>query len=267
MTNQEIQIFLRDKGLYSGALDGVLGPKSRQAMRDLLDQHHWSTKRLRVGTMQVMCRDQRGIDPGPIDGLMGPMTRGALSAYRAEQDGDLADPDPSDPLARSMQSTMPWLERAQELLGVREIKGKRHNPVIMGWAKAQKIWYPNDETPWCGLLVSHCFHHTVPTEAQPAKPLGARNWGGFGQACDAQLGSVLTFWRGSPEGWSGHVGFYVGEDRKAYHVLGGNQSDEVNVKRVSKDRFLKSRWPNLGGEPPGIKRRLDARGRLSNNEA
>ena len=52
----------------------------------------------------------------------------------------------------------------------------------------------------------------------------------------------MTFWRGSRDGWQGHVGFYVGEYASAYHILGGNQGDAVNVKRFARDRFLTARW-------------------------
>ena len=266
MNNTEIQRYLRDKNLYRGEIDGMLGPQSREAMRQLLGAYQWSNRRLRLATEQMMCSDA-GIPPGPIDGIMGPKTRGALSLYEAERDGRSTEPAASDPLAKSVEATMPWLERAQHLVGTREIKGKRHNPVIMGWAEAQKIWYPSDEIAWCGLLNSHCFHYALPNEPQPENPLGARQWLTFGIDCVPQLGAVLVFYRGERSGWMGHTGQYVGEDSTAYHVLGGNQDNAVNVKRVAKRRFLGARWPELGGDPPGIIRRLDRRGRLSTNEA
>ena len=264
--NTEIQKFLAEVGYYRAKIDGDLGPKSRDAMRQVLGEHGWSASRLRVGTIQMMCLDA-GIPPGHIDGIMGPKTRGAIAIFAARRDGTSIEPQPGDPLRKSVKPDMPWFERAQELAGTREIKGKRHNPVIMGWASAQKIWYPNDETPWCGLFVSHCIHHAMRFETQPSNPLGARNWLKFGRKCKPQLGAVLVFWRGKPDGWTGHVGFYAGEDANAYHVLGGNQSNEVNVRRIAKSRLLGARWPASAVKPPGIIRRLDARGRLSKNEA
>ena len=266
MNNSDIQRYLHRKGFYHYTIDGDLGPRSREAMRGLLSQYHWSNSRLRTGTLQMMCRDN-GVPPGPIDGIMGPLTRGAIAILSAKRDGRSTEGEVADPLGGSVRETMPWLERAQELVGLREVKGKRHNPVIMGWAEAQKIWYPNDETAWCELFVSHCFHHALPAEPQPDNPLGARKWQQLGVECTPQLGAVLVFYRGKRDGWMGHVGFYVGEDARAYHVLGGNQDNAVNVKRLVKRRLLQARWPALGGSPPGIIRRLDAKGRLSTNEA
>lgn len=53
----------------------------------------------------------------------------------------------------------------------------------------------------------------------------------------------MVFWRNSPQSGLGHVGFYAGEDKSAYRILGGNQSDEVSLAWVSKDRFVGARWP------------------------
>lgn len=36
---------------------------------------------------------------------------------------------------------------------------------------------------------------------------------------------------------------YAGEDDEAYQILGGNQSDEVCLMWLSKDRFRCARWP------------------------
>lgn len=260
-----IQEYLRDKGFYHGDIDGILGRLSRKAMSTALDVRGWTGKHLKIGVAQLMCRDA-GIDPGQIDGIMGPKTRGAISALYAQNEGVSDEPETDDPLANA-RNDMPWFEYAQTLLGTREIKGKRHNPLIMGWAKEQNIWYPTDEVPWCGLFVSHCLHAKFAVEPQPENPLGARNWLKFGNPVPAQLGAVLVFYRGKRSGWQGHVGFYAGEDDKAYHVLGGNQSNAVNVKRIAKNRLLGARWPSKAGSPPGIIRTLDSRGRLSRNEA
>jgi hypothetical protein len=100
----------------------------------------------------------------------------------------------------------------------------------------------------------------------PANPLGARNWGKFGIDCTPQPGAIITFWRGSPDGWQGHVGFYVGEDDANFHILGGNQGNAVNVSRYPKARFLKSRWPKGAPAPTGGPRRVLANGRLAPTE-
>lgn len=42
---------------------------------------------------------------------------------------------------------------------------------------------------------------------------------------------------------AGHVGFYVGETKYHYLILGGNQSNSVCVKKYRKSRLLGFRWP------------------------
>lgn len=53
----------------------------------------------------------------------------------------------------------------------------------------------------------------------------------------------MVFWRLSLQSGKGHVGFYAGEDKDAYRILGGNQSDSVSLAWIGKDRFLTARWP------------------------
>ena len=52
-------------------------------------------------------------------------------------------------------------------------------------------------------------------------------------------GAVLIFERGP----GGLVGFAVGQDDHAIHVLSGNQSNAVPVARVAKSRLPGARWP------------------------
>ena len=52
------------------------------------------------------------------------------------------------------------LVEAVKLLGTKEVVGKVHNPVILGWAKEvglSKV-YTADEIPWCGLAIAYACH-------------------------------------------------------------------------------------------------------------
>ncbi|OYV04060.1 MAG: TIGR02594 family protein, partial [Verrucomicrobiales bacterium VVV1] len=101
-------------------------------------------------------------------------------------------------------------------------------------------------------------------------PLGARNWLAFGVLQQKpSLGDVLVFWRGASGGFNGHVGLYVGEDAQAFHVLGGNQSDRVMIKRIAKNRLLGARrCPWRINQPAAVRPVvLAANGALSTNEA
>ena len=222
-----------------------------------------------------------GFDPGPIDGIRGRMTIAAIKRFQAEKNLDVdgivgpktaaklfAEDVPKDE-DFATPTTMPWLEEAFRLIGTREQRGHGSNEAIMGWAERLELTsYNDDDIPWCGLFTAHCIGSQLPEETLPGNPLGARRWQTFGKGASPQLGAVMVFWRGSPRGWKGHVGFYWAEDDAAYHILGGNQSDAVTVARLSKDRLLEARWPSTGLEPPNITRIANENGRvLSQNEA
>lgn len=220
---------------------------------------------------------QLGLDLGPTkaDGVWGRRSIAALKQFQGSHglnpDGipsratlKLLFPEAPDPVPMPV-----WYAEAQRLKGTRETAGAKSNPVILGWA--QKLggfaarYYRDDATPWCGLFVGHCIGATLPDEVLPSNPLSALAWSGFGATLpDGRLGAVCVFKRTG----GGHVGFYVGEDADAIHVLGGNQSDNVTVARVAKTRLVGFRWPKTAPAPtPAAGTALAASGKLSTNEA
>lgn len=159
------------------------------------------------------------------------------------------------------------LVEALALFGTRETAGSASNPVILAWAREVGLDrdYRSDDVAWCGLFVA-----TVVRRAgfEPvAAPLWARNWAAFGTpAVKPSLGDVLVFERA---GGGGHVGLYVGEDATAWHVLGGNQGDQVSIVRLAKSRLLAARrCPWKLAQPANVRPvRLAAGGTISTNEA
>jgi len=232
-----IQKHLRSLGFDPGPLDGIRGRKTIDAVKRF-QESRW------LG----------------VDGIVGPITLNALL---------VAANKPQLPPEEAVQDAWPWLDTAHRLLlsGVKEAPGPANNPLIMGWGKKLKIDYARDEIPWCGLFVGHCVAEALPTEPLPTNPLGARNWAKFGIKCKPQPGAVMVFWRGSKDGWQGHVGFYKAEDDTAYQIVGGNQSNAVTVARMAKNRLLASRWPKTAFPPVGGAVKADATGALSTNEA
>lgn len=158
------------------------------------------------------------------------------------------------------------LVEALKTYGTAEKPGPGSNPSILKWAEDVGLdrVYRADETAWCGLWMSYVAKQAGWDD--PYNPLWARNWLNFGTPQkQAGLGDVLIFSRGS----SGHVGLYVGEDATAYHVLGGNQSDRVMIKRLAKNRLLGiRRCPWRVNEPANVRAvKLAASGSISMNEA
>lgn len=141
--------------------------------------------------------------------------------------------------------------------GTIEKAGSANNPTILAWARETGLGriYTADSIPWCGLwaaVVAQRAGYTVPKD-----PLWALNWGTFGKHISKgpkpnapSIGDVLVFTRNG----GGHVGLYVGHDATHFHVLGGNQSDAVNIKRIAKSRLYTCRRPDWRvGQPSTVK--------------
>jgi hypothetical protein len=101
----------------------------------------------------------------------------------------------------------------------------------------------------CGDYTETAIKNSLPNEkfvgVMVQNPYWARNWLHFGVQTTPVYGAIVVFSRGN----GGHVGFVVGEDNTDYYVLGGNQSDSVNIVRISKSRLLGCRWPASYANP------------------
>lgn len=155
-----------------------------------------------------------------------------------------------------------WLKIARSYDGLKEIPGPRHNQTIIRWLGKLRAWWSDDETPWCGVFIAHCMQESwLPF---PKFYMRAKAWSDYGSLLRRDRlapGAILVFDRAG----GGHVGFYVGEDAGFYYVLGGNQSNAVNVMKLGKSRLVASRWPK--GEPVIGKPVYLNGGSVSTNEA
>lgn len=158
-----------------------------------------------------------------------------------------------------------WLTEARRHLGVAEIAGPKHNPVIQSWLHKLKAWWDDDETPWCGVFVAACMD--TAGIALPANWMRAKAWAGWGSRLSAPIpGCVVVFERQG----GGHVGFVVGRTAGGnLMVLGGNQGNRVSIAPFDRTRAVAYVWPAGVPMPPhAVLAVLDAGGApLSTNEA
>ena len=55
-------------------------------------------------------------------------------------------------------SKAPWFDVAQKYLGLKEIKGSKHAPLIVQmWSHIKLAGIKDDETPWCAAFVGSCL--------------------------------------------------------------------------------------------------------------
>lgn len=143
----------------------------------------------------------------------------------------------------------PWIAAARTHVGVREIKGHAHNPVIVGfWKLARLAGIKNDEVPWCAGFVGSMLESCGVRSARSDSSRAYLNWGI--RIDSPEYGCVVVFSRSG----GGHVGFCVGEDpRGRLMILGGNQGDAVSIAPFDRARVVGYRrapgFP-LGGPLP-----------------
>jgi len=164
-----------------------------------------------------------------------------------------------------------WLSLAMKYHGTKEVPGKENNELILDWwEKIKQGGIKDDETAWCAAFVGGVLEECNITSSRSAGARSYQNWGK--KLSGPAVGSIVTFWRDSPNGWKGHVGFLVGKDQaNNLMVLGGNQGDAVTIKPFAIARVLAYSWPQsielpfeIGMEKLPLVR---SDGRLSSNES
>lgn len=136
-----------------------------------------------------------------------------------------------------MKTVTIW-DLANRFVGIREVPGKVSNALVLAMLQLDSTWPQDDEVPWCSAFVNYlAWMMRLPR----SKRLNARSWLGVGTPVDEpEVGDVVVFWRGDPEGAQGHVGLFAGwgENREKVLVLGGNQNNEVNISAYPASRLL-----------------------------
>jgi uncharacterized protein (TIGR02594 family) len=133
-----------------------------------------------------------------------------------------------------------WLTIARKYTGQKEVAGAKHNPLILRWWTAIRAPFTDDETPWCAAFVGGVLEEAGIRSTRSARARSYEKWGV--PLRSPALGAICVFSRPGSK-TAGHVGFYVGEDKNHYFILGGNQGDNVNVVKIAKSRFVTARFP------------------------
>ena len=135
-------------------------------------------------------------------------------------------------------SALPWMDYAvaELLANVREIPGQAHNPRILEYLRATSLGDSGgDETAWCSAFANFCMRMA---RIEGTNSAAARSWVHWGVESPQRVGAVCVLWRGSQFGALGHVGFVVGGNSGAVHLLGGNQGDKVSVQSFPTTRVV-----------------------------
>lgn len=203
-----------------------------------------------------------GFGPLVEDGLMGSKTMAAIKAFQLAKglfpDGIIGTRThralfgAAVPPATNRVPSLPWIDGARAQIGLHEV---RDNAFLREFLRKDgKTVGDPSEIAWCGDYVDTWMKLTLPDEPKwPANPYAAVNWATWAEYVKPQYGCVMSFHRGDPANWQGHVAWYISEDATHYHCLGANQNNSINIAKIPRDRLrLKgSRWPLTGTRPTG----------------
>ena len=118
-----------------------------------------------------------------------------------------------------------------------EVPGEQHNLTILNFF--QEIghqWVTTDETAWCSAFLNYLAKING---IEYSNKLDARSWLNVGHNVpNPEQGDLVIFWRISLTDWRGHIGLYMGQFEDEIYCLGGNQSNQVNIKAYPINRLL-----------------------------
>ncbi|HHR6143641.1 TPA: TIGR02594 family protein [Providencia alcalifaciens] len=134
-----------------------------------------------------------------------------------------------------------WLVEARKEIGQREIKGPASNPRIdQYWrdSKLSGLVGTDDKVPWCAGFVNAMLERSGIRSTRSDSSRSYLNYGV--KLYEPKYGCIVILSRTG----GGHVGFVVGKTESGLLlVLGGNQSDEVNIKAFETSRVVCYRYP------------------------
>ena len=118
------------------------------------------------------------------------------------------------------------LKIALSKYGQKEVLGTSHNPEIVNFAKEAGFPVEEDETAWCSIFINWV---AFKAGCERSKRMDARSWLKVGTPVTLpDVGDVVVFKRGDSD-WQGHVGLFISQIGDKIYVLGGNQSNMVNI--------------------------------------
>ena len=134
------------------------------------------------------------------------------------------------------------------LYGLKEMQGPEENtPEIMAlFREIVHQWVKTDETAWCAafanaILKRAGYPHTGKLNARSFLDLGEQVNTPRPLGSSSDFVDLVVLWRVDPNGWQGHVGFFIHETEDVIYILGGNQSNRVKITAYHRSRLLEYR--------------------------
>ncbi|MGF0540577.1 peptidoglycan-binding protein [Agrobacterium sp. ES01] len=148
------------------------------------------------------------------------------------------DSSPGRSSAAPTASLPPWMAEMYRRMGLHEV---RDNAALTAFLKLGKFLGDPKSLPWCGDAVESCLAKVLPNEPLPSNPFWAQAWANFGIDAEVPIVGAIGVIRWSAS--SGHVGMVAGVSGDKINLLGGNQSNAINISSFPRSKFIAFRWP------------------------
>lgn len=134
-----------------------------------------------------------------------------------------------------------WMTIAEQEVGVKTFPNGESNPRIKEYHKGTNIAGYDDKAAWCSSFVNWVLSQSGYLGTNSAL---ARSWLEWGTTINKpSFGCVAILERENPDGWQGHVGFFLKVEGDQIYLLGGNQLGEVREHSYPLESVLGYRWP------------------------
>lgn len=224
-----------------GALAVALNPETLEAPANLA----------KVSTLPVVTR----ANPAPVVIEVKPGDT-ALDYFKSDIATQQKD---GQKVSMSRKDTDPRWQAQADAVQAKAARGDALTPMEHAWllfgqqegqnAHIQKILdhfgskLAQDEYPWCAPFVAYTHARAGVKNANTQSARAFLTKGTPVARQDARPGDLVVLWNDNPKtggrtGYGGHVGYLVQQQGDVLWVLGGNQSDAVNVTMFHTDRLL-----------------------------
>jgi uncharacterized protein (TIGR02594 family) len=126
-------------------------------------------------------------------------------------------------------------------MGVAQHPPGQSNPRITEYHEGTNLRGYDDKASWCSSFINWCLAQAGIAGTGSAQ---ARSWLEWGQRLTEPVpGCIVVLYRGEPNSWKGHVGFYLRTDAGHVWLLGGNQLGQVREHFYPLESVIGFRWP------------------------
>ena len=153
---------------------------------------------------------------------------------------------PSTPVAKPPRAVVvpQWIAVALGEVGVVEdTRPGMSNPRIEQYHAITSAGTAADDVSWCSSFTSWSLEMAGVKSTRSKTAASYLTWG---EPCDLKFGCVVLMAKSDADaGGSGHVGFYLGSFGDSFFLLGGNQSQRVDIGVRKLANIVAKRWPAM----------------------